>query len=229
MRTDEQAENATRLSVVVCDDHPIVRHAMKIAVTEAPTLSLAAEPVPAADAVVELCKELRPDVCVIGINLGSRPHAIEATRAVRSASPSTKVLALSAYTNDETVLSAIEAGANGFIHKGEPVTSVLQAIVDVGRGRTVIDHDAFPDLVQRALRRRAARGELTARLEQLTDREREVFDLLRRGIRNGEIARRLVVSPRTIETHVQHILRKLDVHSELEAVALAWGVTGPSD
>jgi DNA-binding NarL/FixJ family response regulator len=158
MRTDEQAENATRLSVVVCDDHPIVRHAMKIAVTEAPALSLAAEPVPAADAVVELCKELRPDVCVIGINLGSRPHAIEATRAVRSASPSTKVLALSAYTNDETVLSAIEAGANGFIHKGEPVTSVLQAIVDVGRGRTVIDHDAFPDLVQRALRDRPTVG-----------------------------------------------------------------------
>ena len=68
-----------------------------------------------------------------------------------------------------------------------------------------------------------------ARLEQLTDREREVLDLLQRGIRNGEIARRLVVSPRTIETHVQHILRKLDVHSGLEAVALASRVNGPSD
>jgi DNA-binding NarL/FixJ family response regulator len=229
MRTYEPAENATRLSVVVCDDHPIVRLAMKIAVIASPTLSLAAEPVPAAAAVVEMCKELRPDVCVIGINLGSRPHAIEATRAVRRASPSTKVLVLSAYTNDETVLSAIEAGANGFVHKGEPVTSVLQAIVDVGRGRSVINHEAFPDHVQRALRRHAARGELKARLEQLTDREREVLDLLRRGIRNGEIARRLVVSPRTIETHVQHILRKLNVHSGLEAVALASRVNGPSD
>ena len=121
MRTDEPAENATRLSVVVCDDHPIVRLAMKIAVIASPTLALAAEPVPAAAAVVEMCKELRPDVCVIGINLGSRPHAIEATRAVRRASPSTKVLVLSAYTNDETVLSAIEAGANGFVQKGSPL------------------------------------------------------------------------------------------------------------
>lgn len=229
MRTDEPAENATRLSVVVCDDHPIVRLAMKIAVIASPTLALAAEPVPAAAAVVELCKELRPDVCVIGINLGSRPHAIEATRAVRHASPSTKVLVLSAYTNDETVLSAIEAGANGFVHKGEPVTSVLQAIVDVGHSRSVINHEAFPGRVQRALSRHAARVELMARLEQLTDREREVLDLLQRGIRNGEIARRLVVSPRTIETHVQHILRKLDVHSGLEAVALASRVKGPSD
>lgn len=229
MDAAEKTETQAPVSVIICDDHPIVSDALKIAVTASPSLVLAADPVSRAEELVAICRRVQPDVCVIDVNLGGEPDGIEATRSVRDVASNTKVLVLSAYTSDETILSAIEAGADGFVHKGEPVRSVLQAIVDVGRGRSVIDRDALLGLVHRASRERAERAEVLERVEQLTRREREVLELVRGGAPNDEIARRLFVSPRTVESHVQHILRKLGVHSRLEAVVLVSGVDLSAD
>jgi DNA-binding NarL/FixJ family response regulator len=225
---EESTANEGRLSVVICDDHPIVLDALRMAVVSSPQLVLAAVPVTRAEDAVETCRRVTPDVCVIDVNLATRWQGIEATRDICRVSPDTNVLVLSAFATDETVFSAIEAGAVGFVHKGEPVPAVVAAIVDVGRGRTVLDHEALPGVLQRASAERSARADAQRKLGCLSAREGEVLDLLRAGKRNDDIAADLFISTRTVETHVQHILRKLGVHSKLEAVALAWSSAAPA-
>jgi DNA-binding NarL/FixJ family response regulator len=215
------ASPVRRVSVLICDDHPIVSGALKLAVEASPVLCLAAEPVSHGIEAIEVCRRRRPDVCVMDVNLGGEPDGIAATRAIREVSEDTRVLVLSGFVNDEMQLSAIEAGAIGFVHKGESLDSLLQAISDAGQGKSVIDHEGLPRLVERTSRERAARRDARDRLERLTPREREVLDLIRAGNGNHDIAAILYISPRTVETHIKHLLRKMGARSKLHAVAIA--------
>lgn len=217
-RVSTEGEQA--ISVVICDDDLVLTDSLSLVLASAEdvsTVGVAAR----GDQAVQMCSTLRPDVCVMDINLHSEPNGLEATRLIRAAVPATKVLVLAADKTDERVVSAIESGAVGFVHKGEGLQAVVSAVREAARGGSLFDHDRLPALIQRAAGERASRIEIQERMARLTGREREVLSILQAGAGNPEIAGLLFISPRTVETHVQNLLRKLNVHSKLEAVAFA--------
>jgi DNA-binding NarL/FixJ family response regulator len=217
---DLVSEGAHVISVVICDDDQVLTDSLSLVLTSAEdvqTVGIASR----GDQAVQICSMLRPDVCVMDINLHSEPNGLEAARRIREAVPGTKVLVLAADKTDELEVSVIESGAVGFVHKGEGLQAMVSAVHEAARGRTLFDHDRLPGLIQRAAGERASRIDVQGRMARLTDREREVLSFLQEGAANDEIAGQLFISPRTVETHVQNVLRKLGVHSKLEAVALA--------
>jgi RNA polymerase sigma factor (sigma-70 family) len=219
---DEPADNEQRrrVSVVVCDDDVVLTDALRLVVSSSRDIDIAAA-VPTVGDAVDACSRLQPDVCAMDIHLDSEPNGLEGARRVRAASPGTKVVVVTADRSDEVIVGAIEAGAVGHVHKSEGLQAVISAMRQAAEGLTLIDHARLPALLERASRQRASRARMEQRMERLTKREREVLSLLQQGARNDEIAEALVISRRTVETHVQNLLRKLGAHTKLEAVAFA--------
>jgi len=213
--------NEGPLSVVVCDDHQLLTDALHMTLGAAAEVELAEESVSTGEEAVKLCERLRPDVCVMDLHLGAGLDGIEATRRIRTASPMTKVIMLSADTREELAIDALEAGAAAFIRKSELLVEVASAIVTVGHGGSVLDPNELTGLIQRTSRARSNRADVRRRLDRLTPREREILGMLADGKSNTKISRELFISRRTVDTHIQNILRKLDLHSRLEAATFA--------
>jgi RNA polymerase sigma factor (sigma-70 family) len=207
------------ISLLICDDHRLLTEALAVVVGSSPDIKLLASPFDNAEELIDACARLRPDVVLMEVRLGRSPDGLQATRRIKRVSPSTKVLILTADPRDQLMLDTIEAGASGLLHKSEGVDTMLRMIRAASRGERLIDTFRLPRLLEVAAREREMRREAERRLGKLTERENQILDLLREGMRNDEIAARLYISPRTVETHVQNILRKLQVHSKLEAVA----------
>jgi DNA-binding NarL/FixJ family response regulator len=209
------------MRVVLCDDHRLLTDALEMVLDSSPKVELAAPPVASGEDAIRLCADLRPDVCVMDVHLASDLDGIEATRRVRAVAPVTKVIMLSGDLADEHMLNALEAGAVGYIPKSRPLSAVVDAIVTAGQGGSVIDAGELPGLIERTHRSRVERADAERRLHRLTRREREILGMLRDGTSNTDIAEILYISRRTVDTHVQNILRKLDCHSRLQAAAFA--------
>jgi len=216
-----RATDAAPISVLICDDHQLVTDALSLVVRSEHDMELVAQPVGRAEEAIDICRRAEPDICVMDVLLGPGLNGIEATRRIRSASPNTTVIVLSGDNTDERVVAAIEAGAAGLVHKGEGLQAIVGAIRAAAHGESLIDHATLPGILERASTERRSRSEIESRMARLTSREREILGLLETGASSDEIARRLYISPRTVETHVQNLIRKLGVHSRLEAVALA--------
>ena len=216
-----RSADAAPISVLICDDHQLVTDALSLVVRSAPDMELVAEPVGRAEEAIDICRRAEPDICVMNVGLGPGLNGIEATRRIRSVSPNTIVIVLSSNNSDERVVAAIEAGAAGLVHKGEGLQAVVGAIRAAAQGESLIDHATLPGILERASNERRSRSEIESRMVNLTSREREILGLLQAGASGDEIARRLYISRRTVETHVQNLIRKLGVHSRLQAVALA--------
>lgn len=208
------------ISLLICDEQGFLLDALAMIVKRSDGISLVAEPAEDPGDAIAICEEEHPDVVLMGIQLDSQPGAIEATRRIKASFPSTKVIVMSARLSDDRILEAIEAGADAFVSKSERVDRLFDLIKLAANGGQLIDSRALPQLLQRASLLRRAKQEIDRRMARLTEREREVLALLALGLRNVAIATRLVISERTVETHVQNVLRKLEVHSKLEAVAL---------
>jgi len=146
---------------------------------------------------------------------------IQATRRIKEVSPATKVVIMTAHDDDRLLVEAVEAGASGFLGKEEAADEVLAAAKAAAEGEVLIDPSTLTRLLHQVSKEREARRGALALFDALTDREREVLQLLAKGIRNDDIAERLFISPQTVQTHVRNLLAKLGVHSKLEAVALA--------
>jgi DNA-binding NarL/FixJ family response regulator len=146
---------------------------------------------------------------------------IKATRKIKEVSPATKVVIMTAHDDDRLLVEAVEAGASGFLGKDEAAGEVLSAAKAAAEGEVLIDPVTLSRLLHQVSMEREARRDAEALLEELTDREREILQLLAEGMRNEGIARKLFISPQTVQTHVRNLLAKLGVHSKLEAVAFA--------
>ncbi|HYU91918.1 MAG TPA: response regulator transcription factor, partial [Actinomycetota bacterium] len=136
-------------------------------------------------------------------------------------SPATKVVIMTAHDDDRLLVEAVEAGASGFLGKEEAANEVLSAAKAAAEGEVLIDPATLTRLLHQVSKEREARRDDEALLGELTDREREILQLLAEGMRNEGIARKLFISPQTVQTHVRNLLAKLGVHSKLEAVAFA--------
>jgi DNA-binding NarL/FixJ family response regulator len=209
------------IRLVICDDHKVLTDALSLIVRGDPSLELVAEPVQDPDDAISLCRDHRPDVVLMDLVLNARLNGIEATREIKDSSPETRVVIMTGQPDDRSLVAAVEAGASGFLNKTTALETVVEAVKAAAEGEILIEPATLARVLGTLAREREAREDTERVLGQLTEREREILDLLATGKRNHDIAESLFISPQTVQTHVRNILRKLRVHSKLEAVALA--------
>ena len=206
-------------TLLICDDHKILTDALAMVVERDGSLRLVAPPVHVPEEAIELCREHLPDVVLMDIVFKGHMDGIQATRRIKEVSPATKVVIMTAHDEDRLLVEAVEVGASGFLGKDEAAAEVLSSAMAAAEGEVLIDPLTLTRLLQQVSKERAARLDAQALLEELTEREREILQLLAEGMRNEGIANKLFISPQTVQTHVRNLLSKLGVHSKLEAVA----------
>ena len=203
----------TRLMIV--DDHEVVRMGLRAALEVESDFTVVAEAANGREAI-EKAKAHRPDIVLMDVRMDGM-GGIEACREIRSELPETKVLMLTSFAEEETVVAALLAGAAGYVLKNVARARLLEALRSVARGETLLDSKVTRGVVDKLIGARAQAGED----DELTAREREVLVLIAEGATNKEIAARLVVSDNTARNHVSHILAKLGFSRRSEAAAYA--------
>jgi DNA-binding NarL/FixJ family response regulator len=205
--------------VLLVDDHALFRDAMSALLAGHPDLEVVDSVANAPDAYGALERH-EPDVVVMDINLPG-VNGIAATREMLRRQPTRKILLLTAYSESEYVVQGLAAGARGYALKLQPGSQVMEAILDVARGRSYLCSHISRIVVDDHLRLRRGDPPVGGPCDALSQREKEIFDLLIRGFANDAIARQLCISVKTVETHRAHILKKLGVHSMVELVRFA--------
>jgi NarL family two-component system response regulator LiaR len=200
------------IRVMLVDDHTMVRRGLAAFLQVFDDLELAGEAANG-DEAVQLCARLLPDVVLMDLAMPDM-DGVTATRIIRQRFPSVQVLALTSFTEEKLIQNALQAGAIGYLLKDVTADELAKAIRAAHSGQATLSPAAVQAMVHAATQPQAPGHDLT-------ERERTVLGLMVEGLNNTEIAARLVVSPSTVKSHVSHILRKLDVASRTEAVALA--------
>jgi DNA-binding NarL/FixJ family response regulator len=215
-------------TVLIADDQALVRVGLrKILETERET-TVVGEAGDGEDAVAAAGR-LRPDVVLMDIRMPVL-DGIEATRRIVRADPATRVLILTTFGLDTYVYEALRAGASGFMLKDAPPEEIAAAVQIVASGEALLAPTVTRMVIEEFARRApAAAPVLPPAVADLTPREREVLDLLARGLSNPEICARLVISEATAKTHVAHILQKLGLRDRVQAVIYAYesGLVAP--
>jgi RNA polymerase sigma factor (sigma-70 family) len=216
-------ERASRepIQIMICDDHRVLTDTLVTVVEQDPELQLITPPLHTAEEGVAAARRSHPDVVLMDLEFHGSMDGIEATRQIKEQVPETVVVIMTADEDDRLLLAAVEAGASGFLKKTEGVDEFLEAVKAAAAGEVLIDRSALTRLLAEVAREREDRVQAQGKLDHLTPRERAVLDLSVQGARNEEIAQRLFISQETVQTHIRNLLRKLGVHSKLEAVAFA--------
>jgi len=213
--------------VLIADDQALLRAGFRKLLESAPDIEVVGE---AADGPQPLnpTRRLRPTLVLMDIRM-PRLDGIEATRRLTADGDAIRVLILTTFGLDDYVYEALRAGASGFMLKDAPPEELLAAIEVVARGDSLIAPAVTRSVIEEFVRRSPAPSPPPPALDELTAREREVLQLMARGLSNAEIAERLVVSEGTAKTHVAHVLAKLRVRDRVQAVILAYesGVITP--
>jgi DNA-binding NarL/FixJ family response regulator len=163
--------------------------------------------------------ELEPDVAVLDIGM-PRLNGIEATRQIVKRVPAVRVLILSMHADEAYITQALQAGAKGYLLKDSADVDLIRAVTDVAAGRSFFSPAVAKVMLDDYVRHLADKG-IVDRYDALSEREREVFQLIAEGHSNKEIADLLSISPATVETHRAHIFQKLDLHNTAEVVLYA--------
>ena len=203
--------------VVIVDDHPVFREGLAGTLAADPALTVVAACSDGAEAVTT-ANDLQPDVVVMDLHMPGL-GGIEATRQIAAASPHIAVLVVSMLDDQDSVFAAVRAGARGYLLKGASGEEILRAVRSVAAGEAVFG----PGVAERMLAYFAETRTrpVAAALPELTDREREVLQLIAGGARNSEIAAQLFISPKTVRNHISNIFTKLHVADRAEAIAVA--------
>lgn len=211
-------------TILLADDHRLVREGLRKLIEEREDLRVVAEATTGQEAI-ELCQKLRPDLVLMDISMPGL-SGIDATRRICKNTPGTKVLILSMHDNQGYVEEVLRSGASGYVLKDSAASDLLQAIDAVRGGDSFLSPTVTQQVVD-AIARPADRP--VAAASQLTDREREVLTLIAEGLSSKEIAQKLGVSLKTIESHRANLMDKLDIHkvSGLVRFAIRAGLVAP--
>lgn len=207
--------NAEPLRVFVVDDHPVVRRGLRTLIDSLPDVEVVGEASTGEDAIAAV-PGAEPDVVVMDLNLPG-VNGIEATRRLVNDAPHLGVLVLTMFEDDDSVFSAMRAGAKGYVLKGADQEDLARAVLAVGRGEAIFG----PTIAGRITRYFAGRTASAAPFPDLTEREREILELLARGHSNIEVSRHLGLSAKTVRNHVSNIFTKLQVTDRTNAVIRA--------
>jgi DNA-binding NarL/FixJ family response regulator len=218
------------IRVLVADDQPVVRTGFQTILQAQPDMVVVGEAADG-DEAVQQARRLRPDVVLMDVRM-PRMDGLQATRQI--AGPDVpdpiRVLILTTFDLDEYVYEALRAGASGFLLKDVRREELVAAVRIIAAGEALLAPTVTRRLIGEFARRPAEVGSSRA-VEALTPRERDVFELVARGLTNAEIAARLFLGEATVKSHVAHLLVKLDLRDRIQAVIYAYenGLIRPGD
>ena len=214
------------IRVLIAEDHVVVREGLRMLLMQEKDIEVIGE-AEHGELAVALTEKLRPDVVVMDISLPIM-NGIEATRQIRKRCPSSRVLVLSSYADDELVTRLIDSGATGFLHKQSAATELVHAIRETKQGKAVFSQSIATRLAK--LKRDAfnSGSQTKRRKPHLSSRETEVLQLISRGDPNKQIADVLGISIKTVEKHRQQVMDKLNIHdiAGLTRYAVCHGLVG---
>lgn len=205
------------LRVLVADDHPLFREGLRAMLASTPDMEFVGE-ASTGEEVISLAAELQPDVIVMDIQMPG-VGGIEATRTIVESNPHVQVLVVTMFEDDATVFAAMRAGARGYVLKGANYREMIRAIGAIGSGEAIFSPQVAVRLTSYFADMRPTASPQV--FPELSDREREILDLIAQGRKNPEIARGLFLSPKTVRNHVSNILHKLQVADRTEAIIRA--------
>jgi DNA-binding NarL/FixJ family response regulator len=205
------------IRVLVADDQSMVRAGFRMLLAGEEDIEVVAEAGNGLEAV-EKAARFRPDVILMDIRMPEL-DGLQATRQILAADNGARVLVLTTFDLDEYVFEALRVGASGFVLKDDSPEQLIAAIRTVAAGAALLS----PTVTRRVIQRfaRMPRPAPPKALQELSERERDVFRLLARGMSNGEIGEQLYIGEATVKTHVTHILQKLELRDRVQAVVLA--------
>jgi DNA-binding NarL/FixJ family response regulator len=205
------------LRVLIVDDHPVFLAGLKMLLDAEPRTEVVGEASTGTEAIA-LAAQIQPDAVVMDLHLPDI-NGIEATRTITHTSPHIGVLVLTMYDDDESVFAAMRAGARGYLLKGAGHSEIVHAIAAVGAGTAVFG----PSIARRLIDYFAAQRTVAAAapFPDLTEREREILNLIAAGQNNTAIAERLFLSAKTVRNHVSNIFSKLQVVDRAQAIVRA--------
>jgi DNA-binding NarL/FixJ family response regulator len=199
---------ADEISVLIADDHEVVREGLRLSLLRSPQIRVVGE-APDGETAIALTERRRPDVVIMDLRMPGM-DGIEATEEILKRVPETAVIVFTAYSERALLARSLESGAKGYILKEAPHETLLRAIDKVASGETFVDPALMPNLIQ------GREGG-----DSLTQREREILQLLADGMSNADVAQRLFISQETVKSHVRHILVELEADTRTQAVAIA--------
>jgi DNA-binding NarL/FixJ family response regulator len=217
---------SVRVRVVLVDDDDLMRAGLRSVLSSDETIDVVGEAGDGREAVDRI-RALRPDLVLMDIRMPDL-DGISATREVLATSADVKVVVLTTFEEDDYIFDALSAGASGFLLKRTQPEELIAAIHTVAEGDSLLS----PSVTRRVVDRMAAQPSpvrTSARVDELTPREREVLELVARGLSNREIAEQFVIEESTVKTHVKRILMKLRLRDRVQAVVFAYenGLTRP--
>lgn len=220
----EQVSETIRL--VIADDIPLFREMLVHTLEEESDIEIVAHAANGLEAV-EACRTHRPHIILLDVEM-PKMNGVEATKAIVSECPSTRVVILTAYEDDKLILELIQAGATGYLVKDTHVDEVVRAIRVAHEGESLIQPRVAQKILQMMVAMPATgstvakpRSDIQEKLERLTSREREVLEGIAEGLNNKELADRFCIGHTTVKTHVNRMMQKLELRDRVEAVLFA--------
>ena len=206
------------IHVLVADDQSMVRAGFRMLLADEEDIEVVAEASNGLEAIDKAAR-FDPSVVLMDIRMPEL-DGLQATRRILAADDTARILILTTFDLDEYVYEALRAGASGFVLKDDSPEQLIDAIRTVAAGDALLS----PTITKRVIQKfaRMPRHSPPKELDELSEREREVFHLMARGLSNGEIGQELYISETTVKTHITHILQKLELRDRVQAVVLAY-------
>jgi DNA-binding NarL/FixJ family response regulator len=208
---------APPIRILIADDHQLFRDGLKALLLSAPDAQIVGEAT-TGEEVINLASKLQPDVILMDLQMPG-VNGIEATRQIIQTNSHLKILMVTMFEDDHSVFAAMRAGAQGYVLKGAKHAEMLRAIRAVSNGEAIFSPSIAARMMDFFANMRPA--QLPQSFPELSDREREVLDLIAQDYKNADIAAKLFISPKTARNHVSNILGKLQVADRAEAAARA--------
>lgn len=206
------------ISVLIADDHEIVRFGISTYLSSSDDIEIVGE-ASTGEECIQLFREEKPDVCLLDIGMPDK-NGIEIARSIRELDANTKILILSMHINKQILNDALEAGINGYLLKNTDKSDILNGIRAIIKGQQVYS-DPISDLMKESFLNRNNIQHTTRGNTELTSRESEILQLIVQGFTSKEIAQKLYISPRTVDTHRANLMEKLELNNIADLVRYA--------